>query len=277
MEVVNTGDYIKVVSFNLRRDGIFSKKNRWDSRKKFIVDIIKNSDASIIGVQELLPCMKKDIGNLLCDYIIIGEGRDKDDTSEHSDIILKSEDITIDLFTTFWISKNPKRSGSRAFLTFFPRICTVVELTLKNSDKKIRVFNTHFDHISKIARNLGVNLILKTIDELNKVKPLPTILMGDFNAKPNSNTIKKLSLNLHDYDTIRMHDVFYHIPKSQLEKFTDFRNTYHGFSGKLKKDPIDYIFVSNEFEVVEANILRGSNKGIYPSDHYPISATLRLK
>lgn len=41
--------------------------------------------------------------------------------------------------------------------------------------------------------------------------------------------------------------------------------------------PIDYIFVSDDFEVVESHIWAEDRDGRYPSDHYPLVATLRLK
>ena len=63
------------------------------------------------------------------------------------------------------------------------------------------------------------------------------------------------------------------------ENFTqaEIFNTYHGFKGKRKGDPIDYIFFSEEFELEDAYIDQTSFDGRYPSDHYPLVATLRLK
>ena len=90
-------------------------------------------------------------------------------------------------------------------------------------------------------------------------------------AKPNSKPIRILAENLHDYDDLRLTSIWENF--TQAEIF----NTYHGFKGKRKGDPIDYIFFSEEFELEDAYIDQTSFDGRYPSDHYPLVATLRLK
>ena len=102
--------------------------------------------------------------------------------------------------------------------------------------------------------------------------PLPTIVMGDFNAKPNSKAVRIMRENLPGYQNVQLQDVY---------DFLDsvIGNTYHGFKGKIKQKfkPIDYIFVSDDFEIVRASVDTTCYDGAYPSDHYPVSATLRLK
>lgn len=134
------------------------------------------------------------------------------------------------------------------------------------------MFNTHFDHVSPLARSLGARLILEQIHRFNQTDPLPTIVMGDFNAKPNSKAVRIMRENLPGYQNVQLQDVY---------DFLDsvIGNTYHGFKGKIKQKfkPIDYIFVSDDFEIVRASVDTTCYDGAYPSDHYPVSATLRLK
>ena len=66
---------IKVVSFNLRRDFGPQRKNRWETRKELAAKVIEQSNAEIIGVQEFLPNMRKDLKELLDGYSIFGRGR----------------------------------------------------------------------------------------------------------------------------------------------------------------------------------------------------------
>lgn len=68
-------DEIKVVSFNLRRDFGPQRKNRWETRKELAARLIEESNASIIGVQEFLPQMRRDLKGLLDGYSIFGRGR----------------------------------------------------------------------------------------------------------------------------------------------------------------------------------------------------------
>ena len=265
---------IKVVSFNLRRDFGPQRKNRWETRKELAAKVIEQSNAEIIGVQEFLPNMRKDLKELLDGYSIFGRGRlsgKKPNNDEHSDIIIKNDQVEGSRCRTFWLSKKPE-TPSRAMFAVYPRICTVAEVKLKKSGRRLRVFNTHFDHVSPLARSFGAKLILEQIHNANQTDPLPTIVMGDFNAKPNSKAVRMMRENLSGYQDVRLQDIY-----DSVEQLIG--NTYHGFKGKIKQKfkPIDYIFVSDDFEIVNASVDTSSFDGAYPSDHYPISATLRLK
>ena len=268
------GDVIKVVSFNLRRDFGPQRKNRWETRKELAARMISESDAAIIGVQEFLPRMRQDLKEMLEGYSIFGKGRlsgKNPNNDEHSDIIIKNNDVEVASCHTFWLSKHPD-VPSRAYFAVYPRICTVAEVKMKKSGRRIRVFNTHFDHVSPLARTFGAKLILDQIHRFNQTDPLPTIVMGDFNASPNSKAVRLMRENLMNYKDVRLQDIY-----GFLDQLIG--NTYHGFKGKItqKFKPIDYIFVSDDFEVVTASVNTQSYDGAYPSDHYPISAVLRLK
>lgn len=271
---ITENNIIRVISFNLRRDFGPGRKNRWEVRRGLAADIIRESGAAIIGVQELLPRMKQDIRQALSGYSIFGQGRlmgKKPKNDEHSDIIFKNADVEVTAVRTFWLSKKPD-TVSRAYFAMFPRICTAAEVKLKKNGRRIRVFNAHLDHICWAARTLGVRLILDTINEYNKTDPLPTIVMGDFNAHPNSAAVRIIREQLHDYHNVHLQAVYDALGLSA-------GNTYHGLKGKNNphSSPIDYIFVSDDFEVMDVHIDTESRDGVYPSDHYPVMATLRLK
>ena len=53
--------------------------------------------------------------------------------------------------------------------------------------------------------------------------------------------------------------------------------TFTGFKfGQVSGEKIDHIFASAEWEVVEAAIVRTDRNQRYPSDHFPVTAVLRL-
>lgn len=261
----------KVISFNLRRDTKHDLSNSWKHRKEIAAKYIRESGASIIGVQELLPSMRRDLKEMLKNYSIFGTGRfsgRKWNNDEHSDIITKDDSATVLKYKTFWLSKRPN-TISRVYFSVFPRICTVAEVTLKDSGQRIRVFNTHFDHISWLARSFSVKLILKMMHEYNQKEYLPSILMGDLNTFPGTKPIKMLSGKRREYCDINLKNVY--------EYCDSVINTHHGFKGKVKKRPIDYMFVTDDFEVMNVDIDTSDFDGRYPSDHYPLVASLRLK
>lgn len=272
-------DVIKLISFNLKRDfGIPLKRDhRWRERRELAAQLIRESGAAIVGVQELSPAMRDDVTDLLegC-YSVLGFGRfsgqkrEKDD--EHSDIIVKNDDASVQLVKTFWLSKHPEKL-SRAYYAMFPRICTVAEIYLNAAGRSIRVFNTHLDHVCGVARVLGVEVILQYMSRFNEERPMPTVLMGDLNCKPSSRPIQILRSQVSGYAGMRLTDVYSVMPAAEIQ------NTLHNFSGKNKFGamPIDYIFVSDDFEILETRILTDPVNGHYPSDHYPLMATVRLK
>lgn len=270
-------DLIRVVSFNLKRDfGIpLRRSHKWMERREIAARLIRDSGASIVGVQELSPQMRSDVSALLnYDYTIVGDGRyasQQSSSNEHSDIILKNEDVLAGNVKTFWLSKDPDRL-SRAYFALFPRVCTVVEVRIKQLDRSIRVFNTHLDHMCGLARMLGVRVILDKMQQMNRENPMPTVLMGDFNCKPNSKPIQFLRGSMQKLP-VSLVDVYSHFEPEKIS------NTLHYFTGKIKPgaQPIDYIFVSDDFEVLDVSIRTDSFEGLYPSDHYPLEATLRLR
>ena len=50
-----------------------------------------------------------------------------------------------------------------------------------------------------------------------------------------------------------------------------------GFKGIEKGLHIEYIFVSEDLEIVDVDIIKDNENGKYPSDHYPLIADIILK
>lgn len=262
---------IKIASFNLKRATVLPGAHSWKNRRDMVTRLLRDSGAAIIGVQELLPSMKQDIRRQLGDYSIFGLGRTRHLDNEHSAILLRNSGLTPLDSQTFWLSKHPEKCGSRAYFAVFPRICTVCEVYVEEWQRKIRVYNTHFDHICGPARTLGVQIILEHMHKLNAKERLPVILMGDLNAKPDSKPIRILTENRHGYPDIHLNNL-YSSPCAR-----PITTTYHGFSGRCDSRPIDYIFVSDDFAIEDVYVETSRFDGRFPSDHYPLVADLRLK
>jgi endonuclease/exonuclease/phosphatase family metal-dependent hydrolase len=52
--------------------------------------------------------------------------------------------------------------------------------------------------------------------------------------------------------------------------------TRHGFSGRTNGPRIDWIVISTEFKPIESSIVHANRNGKYPSDHFPVTAVLKL-
>ncbi|MDU2123665.1 MAG: endonuclease/exonuclease/phosphatase family protein [Clostridium celatum] len=258
---------MRVMSFNLRSDFILDFKNRWDDRKHIVYEIIDKYKCDIIGVQEVNNKMYEDITSNIKNYNIIGSARSKKFFSERNNLFIE-ESHNILKHKTFWLSKNPNKVGSQLWYSLYPRICTTAVVELKTGEK-VRIYNTHLDCFLPQARDFGLKKLGEFVEKNRKEEKLPVIIMGDFNATPNSKIIKKFAAG--EYNTDRF------VAVQEVKKELYSKSTMSSFKGKEKGLHIDYIFVSEDLEIVDVDIVKDNINGKYPSDHYPLIADIRIK
>lgn len=260
---------IKVMTFNLRINVASDGENAWPNRVDSVIKIIRESEAVIIGTQELSPSMILDLQEKLTDFNWVGEGRRGGMNDELSAVFYKKDMFQIIESGTFWLSENPEIPGSQSWDSAFPRICTWAKL--KNTEgKEIIFFNTHLDHISFDARLNGLKLIVEKISLKQRYDKLPVILTGDFNVGPYSEEIKYLNI-------IKKHDdIINNVYDQFMSDINQIGCTFHDFKGGKAGQPIDYIFVSSDIKIKDVFINRNTVNGKYPSDHYPVSTLLEI-
>jgi len=135
----------------------------------------------------------------------------------------------------------------------WPRQC-VIGLFAKG-EKRVICVTTHFDFDEEV-QNKSAELVLGFLKEFPE--DVPVIITGDFNAQPNSPA----------------HQTF------QCGGFRDsftgsHSSTFHGFTGEDLGGHIDWILYKGDLEVAEANVIKKSFDGIYPSDHFPVISYFR--
>ena len=254
----NTSEKINIMTYNIRLDTETDGINMWDNRKEGIVSLIKEEDVDILGIQEALPDQIDYLSNQLKDYNYIGEGRNGGNSGEYSAIYFKSERISLKEEETFWLSETP-RVPSIGWDAAIKRIVTLGVFNIKNSKKELIVYNTHFDHIGKVAREKSAIMILNHITKNNYLDK-SLIVMGDLNANTDELTIKVLSEKLEDS--------FKMIP------LKDSIGTFNGFDIYSKlSDRIDYVFTKNIKIIDYRHIDKKLPNGLWPSDHLPILIT----
>ena len=258
---------MKIMSFNVRADSILDPHNRWKNRSELVYKVIRNYNCDIIGMQEVTEKMYSDIvSEFIDEYSIIGMGRSKKCFNERNNILIQNKYKLINE-ETFWLSKTPNKTGSSIWYSLFPRICTTAIVEVE-PNKKIRIYNTHLDCLLPSAREYGLKRIGEYIGRCYENDKLPCILMGDFNAVPNSKVITKFSEGLYTDKKF--------IAVQEIDKDIYNYTTMSHFKGKTKGMHIDYIFVSEEFDIKNVEIIRYQERDKYPSDHYPIVAEINL-
>jgi len=253
---------VKIVTFNLRCNVKVDEMNMFDNRKGLILAKIDEEKPDIIGFQEMTPPMRKFLIAHLPEYHIVGRSRSADYTGEHMDIAYRRDTLELFGLDFFWMSPTPYVPGSRyEEQSTCPRITTSAIFKHKDVETPFRVFNTHLDHIGEQARVLGMGQILDKITEENAKFRLPVFITGDFNAYPDSETIRLCN----EYEDTKLVDLT-----------ADINATFHGYGNTAVK--IDYIFTDSETAKghIKTEVWDDVNFGLYLSDHYPVAATVEL-
>ena len=254
----SSSENINIMTYNIRLDTEADGINMWDNRKEGIVSLIKEEDVDILGIQEGLPDQVNYLSDQLKDYNFISEGRDGGNNGEYSAIYYKKEKMNLIETETFWLSETPE-IPSIGWDAAINRIVTLGIFKIKKSKKELIVYNTHFDHIGKIAREKSVGVILNHIKE-NDFQNRPLIVMGDFNLSPEDLPIELLSKELND--SFKLYPV-----KNPV-------GTFNGFDLDSKLlDRIDYIFTKNVKITNYKHLDKKLSSGLWPSDHLPILIT----
>lgn len=186
---------LKVMTFNLKNDMFFTRKNlRWDTRRQYVRNLIASTSPDIIGVQELSDVMREQLQALLPQYQFVGQARNRrrQFMNEHSDILFLKDRFELLGEKTFWLSKQPDQAGSRTWTSVFPRICTMAQLKDLETEQVFRVFNTHLDHLLAYTRTFEIRTIIDEMQRLQEETACPLILMGDLNTTMSSRSLQLL-------------------------------------------------------------------------------------
>lgn len=255
----------KIMTYNIKLDYPKEGKNSWDNRKDLIVGQIKFYEPDIFGVQEALPNQMQYLESTLVGFKYVGVGRDDgDNQGEYSAIFYNVSKFNVIESGTFWLSETPDKV-TMGWDAVCNRICTYALFKNKKTKEKFWVFNTHFDHVGKVARMESPKLILEKIKSFNSTH-LPVILTGDFNLEPETENIKLFHSYFDDSKNI-----------SEIPPFGP-KGTFNGFHfEKPVTRRIDYVFVSkDDFVVKKHAVLSDSKDCKYPSDHFPVIAELNI-
>ena len=259
---------LTVMSMNVRVDVASDGVHAWPNRVVSVADVFLTHHPIVAGIQEGLLYMLNDIMPLLPNYKFIGEGREGGENGEYCAIFYDSQVLKVKESGQFWLSETPHQP-SKGWESACPRICTWGQFaSVSHPDAQFEVYNTHLDHMSQEAREQGAKLIWQFICRRQGSRQIPVILMGDMNAEPNNRAIQFLR----GTETIAGESAFLSDVWATTPELTG--ATYHGFTGDVSGNPIDYIFVSKNITVNQVTIDREKHADRFPSDHFPIIAAL---
>lgn len=256
---------LQVMTFNIRYGTAPDGENAWPHRRDLVAKVIRDAAPDVLGLQEALRGQLDELAEALPAYEKVGVGRDADGGGEYSALLFKKSRFDLSDAGTFWLSATPDTPGSHTWGNNLPRIVSWARLLDRTNSRRLLTVNTHWDHESQPARLQGAELMAQRIGQLNAGDD-PVVVTGDFNATPNNPAFKRLLDGAGLIDTFQL--------KHPDEKDI---GTFNGFGEKLDSTfKIDAVLISDRWQVEDAAIVRTRDGERYPSDHFPVTATLKL-
>jgi endonuclease/exonuclease/phosphatase family metal-dependent hydrolase len=243
-----------VGTFNIRYANPADGQHAWPRRRDALLRTIELLRCDVIGLQEVLPAQRTWLQARLAGYDWYGVGREDGRTrGEQSPLLVRSGAVTVDDWTTLWLSRTPDVIGSRGVDARTPRVATVLRGAL--GARRIGLINTHWDHRGRRSRVAAARQIGALTDSDQRA----WILCGDLNVTADEEPVRLL-------DGAGLSSV---LPIAAPP-------TFHAFHGGCNGQRIDHVLASRHWTVVDAYVERSRPGGVLPSDHWPVVAELRL-
>ena len=267
---------IRVGSYNIRMSpGDRGTENDWDLRGDDLVNLVRKMDLDAFGMQEVCPDQAQYLRENLPEFAFVGDHREKDRVSgEASPVFYRKSRFEAEKSGTFWLSETPDVPASKSWNTCCTRVCSYLVLKDKVTGKRFCFANTHTDHVSAEAREKGMLLIIERMKEFGKGAPI--VFTGDHNCcydEPPAQAVRKMLKDSRDITETKDPG-----PRNTFQGFGKYKDGPINRRGETKDYCIDYIYVSDGMRVLDFETHDDKRPGtdLYPSDHYPVSATIML-
>lgn len=253
---------LQIGTFNVRWANPDDGEHRWDLRKERLLALLREWGPDVLGMQEPLLPQLEALRQALPEYESVAVGRDDGSVAgEFCPVFYRSARFALEETGTFWFSETPDAPGSMGWGSRHPRICTWVRLRERGGEA-FYLYNVHWDHEAQEARDNSALILLDRIRRRPTADPV--IVLGDFNAEADNPAVARLAAP----DSPVQASV---LAPPQILQF----GTFHGFTGEALGTPIDHIFVSPEWKIQSAAVLRGDGQRPFTSDHFPLAAVLQ--
>lgn len=238
---------------------------RWERRLPRLASALLETKADVIGTQEGWHRQILDMLRMLPGYRLVDEHRDWDETKMYPCLFVRSDSIDVDWSRDVWLSRHPRRQGSRSFGSIFPRIMTLCRGTHAGTGRELVIGCLHLDHLSDRTRRKQAGVAVRQLRKAGAFEG-PTLLLGDFNEAP-SKAVHRLFLR-----KTHLVDPWQHLAVPE-------EPTFHGYGSATdpQRQRIDWILSGPELEALEARRIEAPRPGEYLSDHHPVLLRFRFR
>ncbi|MBC8407079.1 MAG: endonuclease/exonuclease/phosphatase family protein [Planctomycetes bacterium] len=252
---------LQLLTFNIRYGTANDGAHAWPARRELVADMIRTVNPDVLAIQEALDFQLDELADVLKEYTKVGVHRGGGSKGEFSGLYVHPRQLSIHESGTFWLSTTPDVVASKDWDAAITRTATWAELQWQG--QTLRIYGTHFDHVGKQARLESARLIRKHAQGRQ-----PVIVMGDLNAEESSAPLLEFFDN--GYTSV----VRQLMPDSVV-------GTFNGFKDPTGGRRIDHVLIFDPgatplLETRSAQIHVQRVNGIFPSDHFPVSASFVL-
>ncbi len=260
---------VKIMTYNLRYASA-TPPNSWPQRRPVSHAMLEAEAPDIIGTQEGRYAQLKNIAQDNPDYAWIGTGRDGGSRGEFMAIFYRTARLEPLEYDHFWLSDTPETVGSTTWGNANRRMVTWVKFRDLQTEREFYFWNTHLDHEVQAAREKGAALIAERVKALKT--ELPVLLVGDFNANARANKTYDI-LTGNGENEGGFSDTWFNAALRGEPNFASF----HGYKKPTPDGPhIDWILSRGAVKTAATHMVTFQQNGQYPSDHFPIAATVIL-
>lgn len=263
---------LRVMSFNIRYGSAEDGPQAWPHRRALVIERIRAFAPDLLGLQECRDGEQAGyVKTQLPEYnwLAVQRGGVSDSSPEMAPILFRSTVFEWVTGGFFWLSETPNRPGSLSWGSALPRTVTWVELKLRQTPNRSVVFiNTHLDYVPT-ATTAAARQLRQFIDTFDVATPI--ILTGDFNADKDSAPYRAL------LDNAAPNSPHLADPYRTLHPADDVAaGSFHAFGALKPARPIDWILVSQSCRCLTIHVDLTHEGAFYPSDHYPVLATMEV-
>ena len=257
-------DELTVISYNVRLVTPDDGDNQWKYRAPATPAMIKDYCPDIFGVQEAVLEQLEYMDKHLPNYSYVGVGRENGkQRGETMAIFYNTKRVKLLDWGTYWLSETPD-VPSRGWDAACRRTVTWTLMEMKDSGRRFFYVNTHLDHVSTDAQDLGGKLIAEKAEEIkNKYVEIAVVITGDFNQYPDGLAIKALE----EKGFVKASDTVENGNKI---------GTYHGWGKVDETAPIDFIFTDESRKISNYKVHSEKIGKSYVSDHFMITAEVEM-
>jgi endonuclease/exonuclease/phosphatase family metal-dependent hydrolase len=257
---------LNVMSFNIRWPMAEDTGARsWARRCPLVVRLIREHRPDVVGLQEAHPDHLRDLLNALADYAALPAA----DKGAANAILYRRACVRVVEAAQFKLVNPVGMPGDRH--------CTWARLTDSRDGASFFVYNVHFDNRTPAARTASARVLAAHIRDRSPADPV--VVTGDFNADEDAAPMRYL-LGRDPLQDDNGRATMTPIPLVDTFRARhDLREgigTGHGFAGFPNGRRIDAILVSSDMQIVDAEIVRDHEDGVYASDHFPVTAKIIL-